>query len=641
MNKLILLILFFPLLGLFINLLFSSQKEGKLSGWIASLAMLLSFLVSLSIFFSFLLHSPQDRILSIFLFDWIPFGSLKINVGFMIDPVSSIMTLIVTGVGFMIHLYSIAYMREDISIVRYFVYLNLFSFSMLLLVLADNFLLMFVGWEAVGLCSYLLIGFWYEKPSAIEAGKKAFIVNRVGDFCFLIALFQILTIFGTFDFSDISRSASELFMKDSFNVNLLCLFLFFGAAGKSAQFPLHVWLPDAMEGPSPVSALIHAATMVTAGIYLLVRNHVLFSLAPSTLMFIALVGSFTLLFAASIALVQNDIKKVLAYSTLSQLGYMFLACGIGAYATAMFHLMTHAFFKALLFLGAGSVIHAMNGEQDIRKMGGIRSYIPKTSFTFIIGSLAISGIFPLAGFFSKDAILFSAFKSHSLAILFWFAGLFGVLMTSYYTFRLVLKVFYGDKNFKENETHVHESPPIMIFPLFVLAFFSIVGGWVSIPMISGGDVFGKFLSSVLNPTVSVDSHHNLTLELVLMFLSLGIALLGIFLAYQTCCKKRQFFSDSSVVGMRLFSLLENKYYIDEIYSLILVRPLRFIANLFFKLFEQNIIDASVNGTGRLVKSLGANLRSLQDGYVKTYAVSILFGAVCIIFLLVFNFSSRF
>ncbi|MBE17998.1 MAG: NADH-quinone oxidoreductase subunit L [Nitrospinae bacterium] len=642
MSKLILLILFFPLLGLFVNLfLIGKGKKDLLSGWIASAAMLSSFLVSFFIFFSFLLESPEDRLFSIFLFDWIPIGNLIIKVGFVIDPISSIMTLIITGVGFMVHVYSIGYMREDMGVVRYFIYLNLFSFSMLLLVLADNFLLMFVGWEAVGLCSYLLIGFWYEKPSATEAGKKAFIVNRVGDFCFLIALFQILTIFGTFDFTDISKSASELFVKDSLNVNLLCLFLFLGAAGKSAQVPLHVWLPDAMEGPTPVSALIHAATMVTAGIYLLVRNDVLFSLAPSTLMIIAIIGTFTLLFAASIALVQNDIKKVLAYSTLSQLGYMFLACGLGAYATAMFHLMTHAFFKALLFLGAGSVIHAMDGEQDIEKMGGIKSYIPKTSFVFLIGSLAIAGIFPLAGFFSKDAILFSAFTSHSLSNLFWFAGILGALMTSYYTFRVVFKVFYGDKNFDENKIHVHESPPIMIFPLFILAFFSIVGGWVGIPIISGGNVFAEFLSSALSSGTSVGTHHNLTLELVLMLLSLVVAVLGIFIAYQTCCKKRQIFSRVSIFNIRIHSLLKNKYYVDEIYDFVLVRPLRSIASLFFKLFEQNIIDATVNGTGRLVKSLGLTLRSLQDGYVKTYAVSILFGAVCIILLLVFNFSNRF
>ncbi len=642
MSKLILLILFFPLLGLFANLLLLGKgKKESLSGWIASTAILLSFLVSLFVFFSFLSQSPQDRIVSIFLFNWIPIGNLIIKIGFVIDPISSIMTLIITGVGFMVHIYSVAYMREDLGIVRYFIYLNLFSFSMLLLVLADNFLLMFVGWEAVGLCSYLLIGFWYEKPSATEAGKKAFIVNRVGDFCFLIALFYILTVFGTFDFTDISKSASELFVKDSLNVNLLCLFLFLGAAGKSAQFPLHVWLPDAMEGPTPVSALIHAATMVTAGIYLLVRNDVLFSLAPSTLMIIAIIGTFTLLFAASIALVQKDIKKILAYSTLSQLGYMFLACGLGAYATAMFHLMTHAFFKALLFLGAGSVIHAMDGEQDIEKMGGIKSDIPKTSFVFLIGSLAISGVFPLAGFFSKDAILFSAFTSGSFSNLFWFAGILGALMTSYYTFRLVFKVFYGDKNFNENKIHVHESPPIMIFPLFVLAFFSIVGGWVGIPIISGGNVFAEFLSSALSPSGSVELHHNLTLELVLMFLSLGVALLGIFLAYQTCCKKRQILSSTSTLNVSIYSLLENKYYIDEIYDFILVRPLRTIASLFFKLFEQNVIDATVNGTGRLVKSLGLTLRFLQDGYVKTYAVSILFGLVCIILLMVFNFSNRF
>ncbi len=642
MSKLILLILFFPLLGLFANLLLLGKgKKESLSGWIASTAILLSFLVSLFLFFSFLSQSPQDRIVSIFLFNWIPIGNLIIKIGFVIDPISSIMTLIITGVGFMVHIYSVAYMREDLGIVRYFIYLNLFSFSMLLLVLADNFLLMFVGWEAVGLCSYLLIGFWYEKPSATEAGKKAFIVNRVGDFCFLIALFYILTVFGTFDFTDISKSASELFVKDSLNVNLLCLFLFLGAAGKSAQFPLHVWLPDAMEGPTPVSALIHAATMVTAGIYLLVRNDVLFSLAPSTLMIIAIIGTFTLLFAASIALVQKDIKKILAYSTLSQLGYMFLACGLGAYATAMFHLMTHAFFKALLFLGAGSVIHAMDGEQDIEKMGGIKSDIPKTSFVFLIGSLAISGVFPLAGFFSKDAILFSAFTSGSFSNLFWFAGILGALMTSYYTFRLVFKVFYGDKNFNENKIHVHESPPIMIFPLFVLAFFSIVGGWVGIPIISGGNVFAEFLSSALSPSGSVELHHNLTLELVLMFLSLGVALLGIFLAYQTCCKKRQILPSTSTLNVSIYSLLENKYYIDEIYDFILVRPLRTIASLFFKLFEQNVIDATVNGTGRLVKSLGLTLRFLQDGYVKTYAVSILFGLVCIILLMVFNFSNRF
>ena len=524
------LILAFPLIGVLVNLLFGWKRGEKFAGRVATLAMALAFAASLLSWLRLLVMPEKGRLIRVVLFEWIPIGALEVKAAFALDPLSAVMALVVTGVGTLIHLYSMGYMHGDRGVVRYFIYLNLFSLSMLMLVLGDNFVVMFVGWEAVGLCSYLLIGFWYERKAAAEAGKKAFIVNRVGDFCFLIALFYLYSVFGSLDFSVVLSKAPQLLGPESAAATIICLLLFAGATGKSAQIPLYVWLPDAMEGPTPVSALIHAATMVTAGVYMVARTHVLFELSPTAMLVMAIIGALTLLMAASIALVQTDIKKVLAYSTVSQLGYMFLACGVGAYSAAIFHLMTHAFFKALLFLGAGSVIHALDGEQDIRKMGGLHAALPKTSNTFVIGALAIAGIFPFAGFFSKDAILYAAMTSERGGVLLWLAGATGALMTAFYMFRLLFRVFFGTCKLSLGEQQkIHESPWNMTLPLQALAALSIVGGWVGIPLIAGANVFGDFLAPAFGGPSG--AHHEVVFEILVMVFSLAIAFIGIYTAY--------------------------------------------------------------------------------------------------------------
>ncbi|MEE9276140.1 MAG: NADH-quinone oxidoreductase subunit L, partial [bacterium] len=560
------------------------------------------------------------------LFEWIPIGGLQVKAGFMLDPLSSVMALVVTGVGFLIHLYSMGYMHGDRGCVRYFIYLNLFSFSMLLLILGDNFLVMFVGWEAVGLCSYLLIGFWHERPAAAEAGKKAFVVNRVGDLCFLIALFLILGVFGTLDFAEVFTRASILGAGGATAISLL---LFAGATGKSAQIPLHVWLPDAMEGPTPVSALIHAATMVTAGVYMVARTYVLFEISPVALTVVASVGALTLLMAASIALVQNDIKRILAYSTVSQLGYMFLALGVGAYSAAIFHLMTHAFFKALLFLGAGSVIHALEGEQDIRRMGGLNTALTTTSWTFTVGAVAIAGIFPFAGFFSKDEILFAAMTSARGGLVFWLAGAVGSLMTSFYMSRLVFKTFHGRCALPiEQQQRLHDSPSSMTGPLRVLALLSLIGGWVGIPLIEGLNVFGDFLAP------SFGGHHEAydekLLEFAMMAVSLVIAILGVYLAYVFYIRHRGAAAEQAQHWPGLYRLVLNKYYVDEIYDFLIVQPVKRVSIMLWRAFDDGVIDAAVNGAAGLIGSAGGALRRLQTGYVKSYAVSMLVGALAIL-----------
>ncbi|MDA1001364.1 MAG: NADH-quinone oxidoreductase subunit L [bacterium] len=621
----------FPLLGLGVNLLFGWRRGEKFAGYVASLAMAGAFLSALWGFYALLQIPPAGRLLQTTLFEWIPVGKFLVKAGFMLDPLASLMTLVVTGVGFLIHVYSMGYMHGDRSVTRYFIYLNLFSFSMLTLVLGSNFLVLFVGWEAVGLCSYLLIGFWFERPAAAEAGKKAFVVNRVGDFCFLIALFLIISIFGTLDFAEVLNRAPAALGAGA--ATAICLLLFAGATGKSAQVPLYVWLPDAMEGPTPVSALIHAATMVTAGVYMVARTYVLFELSPVAMTVVATIGSITLLLAAAIALVQTDIKRVLAYSTVSQLGYMFLALGVGAYSAAIFHLMTHAFFKALLFLGSGSVIHALNGEQDIRRMGGLRAALPITSWTFTIGALAIAGIFPFAGFFSKDEILFAALTSDKGGLIFWFVGAIGSLMTAFYMFRLVFKTFHGKCNLSlEEHHHLHESPRMMTVPLQVLAVLSLIGGWVGIPMIPGANVFAGFLAPSFG-TLKV-AHHEVIVELVMIIVSLAIAFVGIYMAYNFYIMRRGGMEEYVARWPGLYRLVLNKFYVDELYDALIVQPIKRLAIRLWRGVDDGAIDAAVNGSALLVQSAGGALRRLQTGFVKSYAVSMLFGALAILLYLV-------
>ena len=623
------LILLLPVAGVLLNLVFGWRRGEKFAGWVAVAVMVLAFAASVAGFVQLLGLPPAERILRVDLFEWIAIGKFKVNAGLMLDPLSSLMTLVVTGVGTLIHIYSIGYMHGDRSVVRYFIYLNLFVFFMLTLVLGSNFLVLFVGWEGVGLCSYLLIGFWFERPAASEAGKKAFIVNRIGDFCFLIAVFMIIGIFGTLDFAEILQSAPAKLAAGGSAVTVICLLLFAGATGKSAQIPLFVWLPDAMEGPTPVSALIHAATMVTAGVYMMARLYFLFDLAPVATNIVAIIGAATLLLAATIATVQTDIKRVLAYSTVSQLGYMVMAVGVGAYSAAVFHLMTHAFFKALLFMGAGSVIHSLHGEQDMNRMGGLSAALPATSLTCTIAAFAIAGIFPLAGFFSKDAILFSAMTSERGGLGFWLAGAVGALLTAFYMFRLLFKTFYGRCNLSmEEQRNLHEPPATMTLPLKVLAVLSFIGGWVGIPIISGANIFDGFLAPVFGG--AGEAHHEVLFELAMMVVSLAIAGLGIYLAYNLFVLNIKGGAGYVERLPGLYRLLFNKYYIDEIYNSLIIQPIRRVSLRLWRDFDDGMVDASVNGAGGFVTLVGDAVRKLQTGYVKSYAVMMLVGVFAIL-----------
>jgi len=582
-------------------------------------------------------------------FTWIAAGDFSAAFGLRFDPLSAVMTLVVTGVGFLIHLYSIGYMHADRGYSRYFAYLNLFTFSMLLLVLADNFLLMFVGWEGVGLCSYLLIGFWFEKQSATDAGKKAFLVNRVGDFAFLLGLFILFRQMGTFDFETIATHAPEALTTAA--ATAICLLFFAGATGKSAQLPLYVWLPDAMEGPTPVSALIHAATMVTAGVYLVARASVLFTLAPAALTAVATIGGVTAFFAATIALVQTDIKRVLAYSTISQIGYMFLGAGVGAFASGIFHLATHAFFKALLFLGAGSVIHALSGEQDLRRMGGLSRHLPRTHATFLVASLAIAGIVPFAGFFSKDAILGAAYASGHRFL--WFLGVVTALLTAFYIFRLYFLCFRGEERLDAHaRAHLHESPPVMTVPLIVLAVLSAVGGFMSVPLLPQGQWLHRFLAPVTSGAAPAAdaavhgtaaahaaagahaAHMPVAVEVILMAVSLSAAAAGIGIAYRMY---RLYPSWPALLVARfgrVYRVLYNKYYVDEIYAAVIVWPLKAVSFVFWKIVDVVLVDGSLVGLGRIVAGGGSILRRLQTGIVQSYAVLMMLGVVAILYYLI-------
>lgn len=637
MYNLVGLVVLIPFLGFLINGLVGRKiRSEALVGTIGSASVGLSFLISVLIFFEMLGRDVAERGEIVEYFRWIAVGSLDVSFAYQVDQLSIVMTLIVTGVGFLIHVYSIGYMHGDPGFWRYFAYLNLFIFAMLNLVLANNFVLMFLGWEGVGLCSYLLIGFWHEKKfdkgTTSDAAKKAFIVNRVGDFGFLLGMFLIFQNFGSLNFDTVFAQASVLSQGNP-TVVLITLLLFLGAVGKSAQIPLYVWLPDAMAGPTPVSALIHAATMVTAGVYMVARCSVLYALAPVSMLVVAVVGVGTALFAASIGLVQNDIKKVLAYSTISQLGYMFLAMGVGAFSAGIFHLMTHAFFKALLFLGAGAVIHAMAGEQNIQKMGGLRSVMPITYKTFLVAALAISGIFPFSGFFSKDEILWKAFDQGSAV--FYLLGVGGAALTAFYVFRLVSLAFEGQKRW-EKEVHPHEAPKVMTIPLILLAVLSVIGGIVGIPPSLGGH---HALEHWLEPVFSAANSRLLLLpsgevhatEYLLMLISLGVAITGIVVARNLYLKRPELAAQLATRWSGPYKVLFNKYYVDEIYDAAFVTPLvKGSERLLWNRFDIGLIDGAVNGTAKLIGIVSQFIRKVQTGVVQGYALVFVLGILFVL-----------
>jgi NADH-quinone oxidoreductase subunit L len=609
MRNLIFLIPLLPFLGFLVNGLGRKHLSKGLVSVIGSGTVLGAFAISLYIFLQGNYQQPVHHY-----FDFIRVGSLHIPFAFQIDQLSTLFLLIITGVGFLIHLYSTAYMHEESSehFGRYFAYLNLFVFSMLLLVMGANFVIMFIGWEGVGLCSYLLIGYWFKNLDYTRAAKKAFVMNRIGDLGFLLAVFWLLAKVGSTDFTTVFTAAS-LAKLNATDITGITLLLFLGATGKSAQIPLYTWLPDAMAGPTPVSALIHAATMVTAGIYMITRSHALFELAHLTNGIIAVVGAATALLAATIALRQNDIKKVLAYSTVSQLGYMFLALGTGSYVAAVFHVMTHAFFKALLFLGSGSVIHAVGGEQDIRRMGGLRKALPITYLTFLIGCLAIAGIPPLSGFFSKDAILLGAFMQDKFLYI---VGVITAGLTAFYMFRLLFITFSGSfRGTAEQEHHLHESPWAMTLPLIVLAVLSVIGGFVGVPevFIHGGERLAGFLqgAGIRNLPHGEIEH---SLEYILMAVATLVAIIAIGIAYTRYRRYRD--EESNGVSR----LLENKWYVDELYQTVFVQPVNWLGSVANRYFERSGIDALVNGVGRLVQYGGRQFRWLQSGQVGNYVL---------------------
>jgi NADH-quinone oxidoreductase subunit L len=620
------LIPLFPLIGFLIIGLGRKYLSRSLTGIIGSGVILFSFLISVWIFFQ--VKEGNSGVVNYF--NFISAGSLKIPFSFQIDALSSLFLLIITGVGFLIHVYSASYMHHESKehFARYFSYLNLFVFSMLLLVMGGNFVILFIGWEGVGLCSYLLIGYWFKNTEYNYAARKAFVMNRIGDLAFLIAIFMIIAKVGSVNFSDVF--SAEGLQKLSPSATIITLLLFVGATGKSAQIPLYTWLPDAMAGPTPVSALIHAATMVTAGIYMIARSNLLYSLSEVTQNIVAYIGLATALLAATIALKQNDIKKVLAYSTVSQLGYMFLALGVGAYTAAVFHVMTHAFFKALLFLGSGSVIHAMGGEQDIRNMGGLSKKLKITFFTFLIGCLAITGIPPFSGFFSKDAILLAAFEhdERGKILILYSISLFTALLTTYYMFRLLFITFTGKfRGTQEQEHHLHESPALMTVPLIVLAVLAAIGGFVGIPevFVKGGDKLTPFLSSVIATNHEPVSRST---EFFLMGLS-GVLVVATIIFTWFRFKN---FQPKEQKGFG--KVLENKWYVDELYDKIIVNPLNKLAGFLNNFFERFIIDGIVNGVGRAVNYSSRQLRLLQSGQVGSY---VLLMVLSILLLLLYQF----
>jgi NADH-quinone oxidoreductase subunit L len=626
MSHVAFLVPLFPLLGFLINGLGRNQLSRSMSGWIGTGSVFLSFLVSCFLFGKVLENGGSTDTL----FYLIRTTDLSIPFAFQVDQLSGLFLLIITGIGTLIHLYSISYMHEEAPhhFARYFAYLNLFVFSMLLLVMGSGFVIMFIGWEGVGLCSYLLIGYWFSNPNYNYAARKAFVMNRIGDLGFLLAIFWIISKLGTTEYAGVLEGVAKL---SSTDLTAITLLLFVGAMGKSAQIPLYTWLPDAMAGPTPVSALIHAATMVTAGIYMIARTNLLYTMAPFTQGVVAVTGLLTALFAASIALKQNDIKKVLAYSTVSQLGYMFLGLGVGAYTGAVFHVLTHAFFKALLFLGAGSVIHAMHHEQDIRKMGGLRKHLPVTHLTFLIGCLAIAGIPPLSGFFSKDEILAAAFHANPI---YYVLGLGGALMTAFYMFRLYTLTFLGEARYHSDPAHpVHESPAPMLLPLVVLAVLSVAGGWIGIPewMLSGGHRLEHFLAPIFAASGAL-AHEHAHLTAAQEWGMVGGATVAIVVVILLAIRSagREKTDDQQTSG-----ILANKWYIDELYEFAIVQPIRSFADLLKNVLEKNVIDGCVNGIGRLIHYGSRQMRLIQSGQVGNYLLIMVLSMV-VFFLIWFN-----
>ncbi len=627
-----------PLVGAALNGFAGKRLPKSAISAIACGASGASLILALASFFELLKLAPEQRQLLKVYFTWIASGDFVAKAEFLFDPLSSVMVLIVTGVGFIIHVYSIGYMRAEDGYYRFFAYMNLFLFSMLILVLSGNFLLMFVGWEGVGLCSYLLIGYYFDRRSAGDAGKKAFIVNRIGDVAFILGIFLIFMIFNSLNFGEVFRQIAAGPQRFPVEAGIgiltaIALLLFVGAAGKSAQIPLHVWLPDAMEGPTPVSALIHAATMVTAGVYMVVRCSPIYSRAPVALDVVMIVGILTALMAATIGLVQRDIKRVLAYSTVSQLGYMFVAAGAGAFSAGIFHLMTHAFFKALLFLGAGSVIHALGGEQDLMRMGGLRRYTRVTFCTMMIAALAISGIFPLAGFFSKDEILWSAWAAGHPFV--WLFGLITAGLTAFYMFRLIFLAFYGEARYPEQvRHHLHESPLSMTGPLVILGILSVAGGFIGMPvwMNLGPNRFFQFLQPSLSLARMPESHEfsHLT-ELGFATLSLAAAGIGIAMAYRFYVARPE---AAEALASRLsgaYRLLFRKYYVDELYDAVLVNPtVRGSTGLLWKQIDVAGVDGAVNGVATVIQKLADLLKWVQNGLIRSYAAWILLGTAAVL-----------
>ncbi|MBK7447533.1 MAG: NADH-quinone oxidoreductase subunit L [Ignavibacteria bacterium] len=630
------LVTLLPLLGFIINGLFGKKlKNEKLIGAISTLAVFIPFLLGVFTLLELSSLEPESRKILITYYNWISAGSFSVNYSYLIDPLSISLVLVVTGIGSLIHLYSIGYMHGDPGFGKFFSFLNLFIFAMLNLILADNFLLVFLGWEGVGLCSYFLIGFWYEKKFTGDAAKKAFIVNRIGDFGFMLAMFYIFTNFNTLEISKFLEGLSSFQVGDPLLL-VIALLLFLGATGKSAQIPLFVWLPDAMAGPTPVSALIHAATMVTAGVYLVARTSLLYALSPVALSVVFAIGLLTALMAGTIALKQNDIKKILAYSTVSQLGFMFMALGTGAYWVAIFHLITHAFFKALLFLGSGSVIHGMHEEQDITKMGGLKNKMKVTFITFFIGSLAISGIPPLSGFFSKDEILYKTFTN--IGIPFYAVGLITAAITAFYMFRLIALTFYGKPRYDEKHVHPHESPSTMTLPLVILAFLSITGGLIGLPHFTGlPNLLEHWLEPVFKNAQSVlisihpESEHSTAVELFLVVLSVAIASASVIYSFRKFSKQEKFEPESGIG-----KVLENKYYVDEAYDTLIVNPIqKTSSNFLWKIFDIKIIDGAVNGIAKYISNISFDWRKLQTGVIQDYTTISVAGVIIIIVYLLF------
>jgi NADH-quinone oxidoreductase subunit L len=634
MDPVFILIPLLPLAGFLLNGLVGRRLGVRVAGFLGCATVAGSFVLSLLAWRELLGLPEGERALAVPVYTWIASGDFSASFGLLIDPLSVTMMLVVSGVGFLIHVYSVGYMHGDAGFARYFAYLNLFTFAMLILVMADNLLLMFVGWEGVGLCSYLLIGFWYKEHEPPRAGMKAFIVNRIGDFGFALGMFLLFTAFGTIAFEPLrekilhTEAPQLLLWGTSYGtyavLTAAALLLFVGAAGKSAQIPLYVWLPDAMAGPTPVSALIHAATMVTAGVYMVSRMGFLYTASPCALGVVASVGAVTAFFAATMALVQDDIKKVLAYSTISQLGYMFLACGAGAYAAGIFHLVTHAFFKALLFLAAGSVIHAMAGEQNIFKMGGLRSRMPATHATFLLGALAIAGVPPLAGFFSKDGILARTYEQSGMAL--WLLGAATAAMTAFYMFRLYFLVFAGKSRVEsEKAAHLHESPKVMTVPLMILAALSVVGGWMGIPHLLGGhDRFGEWLHEWGGAHETLLSHGT---EWALMAVSVAAAAIGIFVAWRLALVSPGAAARLAEGFGPVYRILFHKYYIDEIYDAAVIRPFVRLSEKFWKGVDEFFVDGTLVGTGTVTEWLGYALALLQTGAVRHYLLGIFLGAL--------------